>query len=388
MHNKVIMLVDMNCFYASVHQALDTTLRGKPVIVAGDSKERHGIVLAKSYECKKYAKITTGMSFYEAKALIPHAIFINPQHDLYLRYSVEINKILETFSPLVEPFSIDESFIDVSGCEKLFGLPLEIAQKIQDKIYDDLHIPCSIGIGVNKLCAKQAAEFKKPMGISTLWPPEVNEKLWPLPIDTLFGIGRRLKKRMNSLRIDTIGDLANYDVDILKRHFGVMGLYLWKHANGIDDGFVDPHSIDINKSIGNQITLATDYTRDTVKTIIMNLAEEVGSRVRVGEYVGRTIHLTIRDCDLAFYGWSYTLPEATELTEEIYQASVTLLEDKWPEHKKIRMIGVSLCNLSKKVQHQYSFFTAKDKLEVLNQTVDKIRESYGQKSIVRGRSLL
>lgn len=389
MGQRVIMLVDMNAFYASVHQAMDPSLRGKPVIVAGDPDKRHGIILAKSYECKKYAKLATGMPLWEAKALIPHAIVVKAQMDLYVNYSAHINEILHGFTPLVESFSIDESFLDVSGCEKLFGNPLEIAKKIQNKVMHEAGIPCSIGIGANKLCAKQAADFKKPMGISTLWPHEIKEKLWPLPVKELFGVGSRLERRMHLLGIKTIGDLANFDTRILKSRFGVVGLYLWRCANGIDDGPVDPYSLDTAKSIGHQLTLPRDYTGfEEIATAIFDISELVGARVRAGKYIGRTINLNLRDSDLFYYSWSRTLREPTDLTEEIYQAAVTLMTDVWPQWRPVRMVGVSLSNLVPKSAVQLECFSKREKMGTINAVVDVLRESYGKNCVLRGRSLL
>jgi DNA polymerase-4 len=389
MTQRVVMLVDMNAFYASVHQALDPSLRGKPVIVAGDPAQRRGIILAKSYECKQYGKLTTGMPLWEALALIPQAVVVKAQMELYVKHSAQINQILHSFTPLVEPFSIDESFVDVTGCEKLFGKPLEIAKKIQDKILNVTGIPSSIGVAANKLCAKQAADFKKPLGISTLWPSEVREKLWPLPIRELFGIGSRLEKRMKILSIKTIGDLANADIKMLKERFGVVGLYLWRSANGYDDGSVNPHALNIAKSIGNQITLAKDYYgHEKISTAILDICELVGMRVRAGGYVGRTINLSLRDKDLVFYNWSRSLLQPTDLTEEIYTGAVKLMSEVWPEWRPVRLVGVSLSNLALKSAVQLEFFSKREQLSRLNATVDHLRERFGKNCIVRGRSLL
>lgn len=389
MKRRIVMLVDMNAFYASIHQALDPSLQGKPVIVAGDPAKRHGIVLARSYECKKYGKITTGMPNWEAKALIPHAIFVEPQMELYVKYSAFIHEILYSFTPLVEQFSIDECFLDVTGCTKLFGTPLEMAQKIQEKILKEARIPCSIGIGANKLCAKQAADFKKPLGISTLWPEDVKEKLWPLPVRKLFGIGPRLEKRMHQLNIKTIGQLANFDPKILKERFGVVGLYLWRSANGLDDGPVDPHALDRAKSIGHQLTLPRDYIgHDEIATALLDICELVAMRVRAGNYVGRTVSLSLRDKDLVSYSWSRSLSLPTDLTEEIYQGALGLLKDFWPSWKPVRLVGISLSNLARKTFSQLEVFSQREKLGKLHATIDTLRQTYGKNAIIRAKTLL
>lgn len=269
-----------------------------------------------------------------------------------------------------------------------FGSPLEIANKIQSTIYKKLHIPTSIGLGSTKVASKMSCEFKKPMGISTLWDDEIEEKMWPLPVEDLFGVGSRIKKRMNMLSIYTIGDLAKADVKLLKQKFGIVGVRLWQFANNIDDSFVDPTSLDTVKSVGNQITLPNDYTREKVKTILMDIAEQVGTRARTGHYEGKTIHLSIRDTDLFSYGWSKSMSEDTSLTEVIYREAVLLLEQKWPENKLIRSIGLTLSNLIKNTNTQTTLFSTKDKLHNLNNCIDKIRLIHGNKAVFRGRSMI
>lgn len=381
-----ILLVDMNSFFASVHQAIDLSLKGKPVVVCGDPRKRHGIVLAASYEAKRYG-IKTGMAKWEAERLLPEAVFIKPDYKYYFDFSLRINKILKDFSPLVEPFSIDESFVDVSGTYNLFGSSIDIAKQIKNRIASEVGICCSVGVGPNKLVAKMAAELQKPDGLTVVAKSDVPVKFWPLPVKDLFGVGRRTEKKLNNLGISTIGDLAKYPLDVLIRKFGVVGKVLHLSANGIDYSPVNPNSLDVMKSVGNQMTLSRDYKGDEIKAAIIDISEKVGYRIRHGGYVGKTITLTLRDTELISYSWSASLNESTDITEEIYGMALRLFEIHWNKTKRVRLVGINVSNLQKKHCEQLDLFDKKDKLRKLNKACDTIRERFGSSSIMRCTSL-
>jgi DNA polymerase-4 len=378
-----ILLVDMNSFYASVHQALDPSIMGKPVIVAGNPRTRHGIVLAASYEAKDRG-IKTGMVQWEARALCPDGIFIMPRHDLYFEFSGRILQIMKDFTPLVEPFSIDECFLDVSGCQTIFGDSVQIAKQIKNRIREEVGVLCSAGVGPNKLLAKMAAELQKPDGLTVVTKEEVPEKIWPLPVGELFGVGRRTEKKLQNFNIWTIGDLAKFPVNILEKRFGIIGRVLHMSANGVDYSPVDPHSLDVVKSVGNQLTLSRDYQgQDEIKVAILDISENVGYRVRKGGYVGKTVSLTLRDKDLIFYSWSSSLSEYTDITEDIYRVAVRLLDTHWTQNKKVRLVGITLSKLMKKQTEQIDFLGEKEKNRKLNKVCDEIRERFGHDSILR-----
>lgn len=384
---RQVLLVDMNAFFASVHQALDPTLRGKPVVVCGDPSKRHGIVLAASYEAKKYG-LKTAMPVWEAKNLLPHGIFVKPNYHQYMDFSVRIINVMKDFSPLVEPFSIDEAFVDVTGCEHLFGDATQIARQIKTRIRDEIGVLCSVGIGPNKLVAKVAAEIEKPDGLTLITPKDVPLKLWPLPVKDLFGVGRRTEKKLHSLNIWTIGDLAKFPRQLLAKRFGVVGQVLHLSANGIDYSPVNPHSLDVAKSIGNQLTLNHDYLGyKEIKVAILDLAEQVGQRIRQGGYVGKTVSLTLRDSELMFYSWSISVPEYTDLTEDIYNLASRLMYTHWPASRKVRLVGVTISNLIKNQYEQIDLFGEKEKLRQLNRACDQIKERFGHDSILRAVSL-
>lgn len=384
---RAILLADMNAFFASVHQALDPTLKGRPVIVGGDPARRHGVVLTASYEAKAKG-VKTGMTVYEAQRLCPEGIFLQPQHHLYIHFSTRILQIMRDFTPLVEPFSIDEAFLDVTGCQRLFGSPVEIAQKLKKRIREEVGVRCSIGIGPNKLLAKMAAGLEKPDGLTVLDRGDIPGRLWPLPVRELFGVGPRYEHHLKLFNIHTIGDLARFPVEILKKRFGVNGELLWQCANGIDLSPVDPDSLAIVKSIGQQITLPRDYrTHREIQVVLLELADLVAQRVRAGGYAGRTVVLSLKDTGFACLSRMKTLPEPTDLARDIYRAATELLKRYWPDGWPVRMVGVTLAGLLPGRLEQLTLFGEKEKVRSSEKTCDYIRSRFGENAIFRAVSL-
>ncbi|ADL07240.1 DNA polymerase IV [Thermosediminibacter oceani] len=378
-----ILHVDMNAFYASCHQALDPSLKGKPVIVAGDPKKRNGIVLTASYEARKFG-VKTAMPNWQARKLCPHAVFIKPDYRLYVATSHRVLEILQRFSPVVEVFSIDEAWLDVTGCEGLFGDAVTIAEKIQRTVIEELSLPCSVGVSCNKLLAKMASDMKKPMGITVITPEDVPDVIWPLPVDELFGVGPRLAERLKKMNINTIGDLAAVPVEMLEAAFGLVGRHIHLFANGIDDSPVDPHSMDDARSMGHSITLPRDVeTWDEAEAVLLSLAEQVGRRVRRGNYVGRVVTVTLRDSSFSTITRSTTIPH-TSATEDIYAAAKRLLRSNWDGRTPLRLLGVSLSGLIREFD-QISVFEADEKKKRLNRVIDEIRERFGDNAIFRAK---
>lgn len=376
-----ILHVDMNAFYASCHQAVDPSLRGRPVIVAGDPKKRNGIVLTASYEARKFG-VRTAMPLWEAKRLCPKAIFLKPDYRLYVEFSHRAMEILKRFTPLVEVFSIDEAWLDVEGCEGLFGDALTIAEKIQKSMMEELSLPCSVGVSCNKLLSKMASDMKKPMGITVITPDDVQNMLWPLPVEELYGVGPRIAKHLKKMNVNTIGDLARIPAEFLQAAFGVVGLRLHRWANGIDDSPVDPHSADEAKSMGHSVTLPQDVTTwEEAEAVLLSLSEQVGRRVRCGGYVGRVVTVTLRDSSFVTVTRSATVPY-TNLTEDIYRAAKKLLHSNWDGKTPLRLLGVSLSGLIKEFD-QISLFAEDEKKKRLDRAVDEIRERFGDDAIFR-----
>lgn len=382
-----ILLADMNSFFASVHQALEPALRGRPVIVAGDPAKRHGIVLAASYEAKACG-IQTGIAVGEARNLCRKGVFIKPQYSHYVNFSTRIVRIMKDFTPMVEPFSIDEAFMDVSGCGHLFGPSPEIARKLKDRIKEEVGVLCSVGVGPNKLLAKMAAGMQKPDGLTVLALTDVPVKMWPLPVRELFGVGRRLEKRLRDLNIHTIGELASYPLPVLQKRFGLMGHVLHLSANGIDYSPVDPHSLEKVKSVGHQITLPRDYRGyHEIEGVILELCDIVCRRVRLSGYVGRTVNLSLKDTDFLWISRSRTVAYYTATATDVHRAAVELLHRHWPDWKPVRMVGVSLAGLVKNTAEQLDLFGEVERARRLNAACDRLRDRFGEQSILRAISL-
>ncbi len=256
---RSILHVDMNSFFASCEQALHPKLKEKPLIVGGDPKKRRGIVLAASYDAKAYG-VKTAMPIWQAMKLCPQAEVIQPTHNLYGKISKEIMKVFDEYTPLKEQVSIDEAFLDMTGTEKLFGTVDDVSKTIQERLLLDLDIPCSVGISCNKLLAKMGSDYKKPLGITKIYPEDVPRMLWQLPVGELYGVGRKTAPALLRIGVKTIGDLAKCSMDALVEVVGqkhAAGLH--QSANGIDHRPVDPHHRSETKSISNEITFFNRY---------------------------------------------------------------------------------------------------------------------------------
>ena len=277
---KVVFLVDMNAFFISCEMTRNASLVGTPAAVAGDPKKRTGIILAANYEARVYG-VKTAMVLHEALKLCPKIILVSPDHRFYQQKSDEVMDLLSEYTPLLEQNSIDEAWLDMTGSEGLFGQPVAAAKRIMNEIKDRLGLWCSIGISENKFLAKMAAEMKKPLGITELWKPDIPNKLWPLPIGEMYGVGSKTAEKLNRFGIKTIGNLATSDLRTLSRELGKMGNEIYLHANGIDNSPVLEHSENDIKSIGREKTLAKDISDiEEAKRVLMELADDVGVTAR------------------------------------------------------------------------------------------------------------
>lgn len=390
--NRLIFLVDMNAFFISCEMARNPELKGKPAAVAGDPKQRSGIILAANYEARKY-KIKTTMVLHEAKKLCPELILVPPDHEMYERNSKAVMNILSRYTPVVQQNSIDEAWMDLTGCEKLFGSPLEIARNIMESISKELDLWCSIGISENKFLAKMGSELKKPQGITELFVKDIKEKLWPLPIREMYGIGKQTEQRLMDYAIYKIGDIASCNMEFLKSNFGKHGEELYRLANGIDNTPVVPNPMYDSKSIGRSTTLPFD-TNDIeyIKNILLSLAEEVGYEARKYGYKGKTIAISIKYDDFTTVTRQKTVVP-TYLTKDIYTTALKLYEGNKGKNKLIRLLGVSLSNFSDDGSEQISIFellggsNEVQKEETIEKAIDKIRERFGSKKIIRGSML-
>jgi DNA polymerase-4 len=384
---RAILLADMNSFFASVHQALDPELRGQPVVVIGDPEQRRGIVLSASYEAKGKG-VKTGMILRDARQVCPHGFFIKSQYHLYVSFSSRFLRIMRDFTPLVEPFSIDEAFLDVTGSQKLFGAPVAIARQLKQRIRQEVGLTCSVGVAPNKLLAKMGADMQKPDGLTVIGRRDVPALLWPLPVRDLFGVGPRYEQHLRRLNIFTIGDLARFPVEILKRKFGVIGEVLWLSANGADSSPVEPESLDRVKSMGHQVTLPRDCKGDSLKAVIWELSDLVAYRVRNEGCMGRTIVLCLKDPDFCWLSRMRTIPEYTDLAAEISAAALGLLEEHWCPDWPVRMVGVTLASLIPCRTEQPALLGERERLKRIERACDLVRNRFGRRTICRAASLI
>lgn len=368
--------------------AKNPELKGRTAAVAGDPKKRTGIILAANYEARKYGVKTT-MLIHEAKKLCPDIILIPPSHGLYEKKSREVMSILSRYSPVVQQNSIDEAWLDMTGCEALFGKPVESAKRIMKDIMNELDLWCSIGISENKFLAKMASEFKKPLGITELWRNDISEKLWPLPVREMYGIGKQTEKNLIDIGIYKIGDIAKSDPQFLIKKFGKYGGEIYRLANGIDESQVSENPISKSKSVGRTTTLPQNITDlEYAKAVLLRLAEDVGMEARKQNYKGKTISIAIRYEDFKTITRQKSI-RATYLTKEIYAAGADLLEDNWDNRRPVRLLGISLNNISEDEAEQISIFNmdnsegCNEKEEKLEKTFDLIRERFGSDKIKR-----
>lgn len=391
---QIIFHVDVNSAFLSWEAAkrikngdLTPDLRTIPAAVGGDMAKRHGVILAKSVPAKKYG-VRTGESIVEAKKKCPGLLIIPPDHALYKRNSDALMKILREYSPSVEPFSIDEAFLDMTGMEALFGNPKEAAEKIKNRVRTELGFTVNIGISSNKLLAKMASDFEKPDKIHTLFPEEIEEKMWPMPVGELFLVGKSTEKKLQQLGIRTIGDLAHTDVKILKNHLKKHGEIVWEYANGRDASVVETEPAD-NKGYGNSTTIAFDVTdRETARQVLLSLSENVAARLRKHGKKAELISVSIKNSELHTVSHQEILSVPSDITNEIFLAAGRLFDELW-DGSPIRLLGVHVGKLGDTAARQLNIFDRTDyeKLERLDAALDAIRMRHGKDSVMRASFL-
>lgn len=376
----------MNSFYASVEQAHDPSLKGKPIAIAGNPKERRGILVTCSYEARARGVYTT-MSVWEAKRKCPEIILIPPNFERYRIASKAMFDILRSYTELVEPVSIDEGYIDISELD-LSVDAVTFAESIQQRLMRELDLPSSIGIAPNKFLAKTASNMKKPMGITVLRKREVAEKLWPLPVIEMHGVGESTANKLSNIGIKTIGDLANIPLGILKEKLGKVGLRLSERANGIDERPVDPTSIFDTKSVGNSTTLPYDETNiKEIDKVLLRLSQKVTARLDSKNLAGRSITIHIRDANWKNKTRSKTMQNHLFEEKEIFHLAKTLFHSTW-DGEPIRLLGVTVNNVHDKGEYveQLSIFNFEEhaKEEPILKLVEQLQAKFGADSIKRG----
>lgn len=395
MCDRTVFHIDVNSAFLSweavyqlniKHEKID--IREIPSAVGGNVEKRHGIILAKSIPAKKY-NIKTGESIFEAKKKCPDLHIVSPQYDLYDSCSKAFIEILHEYSPCIEQYSIDEAWMDMTGSEALFGYPTVAATNIKDKIYRELGFTVNVGISSNKLLAKMAGDLKKPNMVHTLFPSEIQKKMWPLPVGDLFYVGRSTEKTLYKLGIHTIGQLANSDIRLLKSHLKKHGEVIWNFANGNDFSIIED-TPPANKGYGNSFTIPFDVDNsDSARLVLLSLCETVCTRLRKDNVKASVVAISIVDSDFNWCSHQMTLFSATNITNEIYRASAMLFEELW-DGNTIRKLGVHVSKIIENCgMRQLDLFsmTNYEKYERLEKSVDEIRNRFGEKSIMRATYL-
>ena len=395
MDARTIFHIDVNSAFLSWeavyrirHLGGKIDLRTIPSAVGGDISKRHGIILAKSIPAKKY-KIQTGEPVVDAIRKCPNLVLVPPNYELYEKSSQAFIAILRKYTDVVEQFSIDEVFADMTGTEGLWGAPVIVANRIKDEIYQTLGFTVNVGVSSNKLLAKMASDFEKPNLVHTLYPEEIEKKMWPLPVRDLFFVGGASEKKLKVLGIETIGDLARADVDVLKRALKKHGEVIWNFANGRDVSIVTQEPAE-NKGYGNSTTTAFDVTDTaTAKMFLISLAENVGRRLRRDGARVEVVAISIRFHDLTYVSHQCGLLSPTNITKELSDAACKLFDELW-DGTPIRHLGVHAGRVTREGNNrQIGLFDTIDyeRLEKLDRAVDSIRERFGMDAIQRASFL-
>lgn len=390
MARPVIFHIDVNSAFLSweaqhrLHDLGETLdLREIPAIIGGDKEARHGIVLAKSVPAKQYG-IVTGEPIVKALQKCPNLYIAKPDFSVYVKRSRAFIELLRRYAPVVEQFSIDEAFCDMSGTEGLYGDLVTFAHKLKDEIRDELGFTVNVGISVNRLLAKTASDFKKPDLVHTLFPEELPKKFWPLTVEDLLYVGHSTAERLRTLGIRTIGELAHTDKDILVAHFKKQGIFLHEAANGIDTAPVSEEP-SAAKSYGNSTTLPADVVNGAdAERILLALCEKVGARIRKDRAYVSMVSVTIKDTDLKSRSRQGQLTAPDNTTEQLYFTARKLFYELW-DGSPIRLLGVSTGHVTDDACFQYDLFDTgrREKLSKLNAAVDEIRTKYGSSALKR-----
>jgi len=384
---RIILHIDMDAFFASIEQRDNPELKGKPVIVGG-GVENKGVVSTASYEARKFG-IHSAMPIYQAKQLCPAGIFIKGNYQKYAFESVKIINICHTIAPIVEPVSVDEAFLDVSGSIPFFKSKKQIAETLQNKILQRLHLTCSIGIAPNKLLAKIASEMNKPSGIKIIEKNEVKQLLDNLPIEKMFGIGKKTAITLKNFGVYSAGDLGRFPESILIKKFGKVGKQLSLMGKGIDSSPVVPVSKTSKpKSIGNEITLSKNIgNKEKLRGVLLQLTHKTAYRLRRKHASAHTITLKVKYDNFSVNTFNHTVEQAVNYDYEIYRIVIDLFDKINLGFHKIRLLGIRLSNMEfadDPIQLEI-FSVYKKKFANISWAVDKLKQKYGEEIINIGQ---
>ena len=393
MSHRIIFHIDVNSAYLSweaVHslQHGDTLdLRTVPSVVGGDPVTRHGIVLTKSIPAKKY-DIQTGETLYSAKAKYPELIIVPPNYSLYMQCSRAFGDILLEYSPLVEQYSIDEYFMDFTNMGRIHADPVATAYKIKDRIKEELGFTVNVGVSNNKILAKMASELKKPDRVHTIFPHEMADKMWCLPIEELFMVGRATAKKLRSRAINTIGALAHADLKWIKLFLKSHGVLVWNYANGNDSSLVRENRRAMIKGIGNSTTIPFDVEdKTTAHLVLLSLTETVASRLRQAGYCARLVSVSLKTNEFSGGSHQRKIASAIDCTNAIHEMACQLFDELW-KGQPVRQLGVRVSELCQNDFVQLTMFEKDyEKQRAVDRTIDSLRERFGMDAVFRSAFL-
>ncbi len=396
MDGRVIFHVDANSAFLSwsavyrlkvLGETVD--LRQIPAVVAGEKESRHSIILAKSGPAKKYG-IQTGEPLFLALEKCPDLVVVPPDYPLYVEASRHFVEVMRRFSPNVEQYSIDEAWVDMTGTRRLHGAPRVAAETMRQTILDELGFTVNIGISSNKLLAKMAGDFEKPNKVHTLFPEEMEEKMWPLPVRDLFLVGPATERKLKLYGIYTIGQLANTDVALLRQRLGKHGETIWHFANGRNADAVCPLPQE-NKGYGNSVTTAQDVvTAPQAHQVLLSLCETVAARMRKDGKCGGCVSVHIRTFEFQHASHQRVLLSVTNMTSQIFEAACQVFDELWDGVTPLRQLGVQMTRLSNEPYQQYDLFSGVSAWQYerklrLDETVDSLRDKFGEDIIRRAK---
>ena len=379
---RIILHSDCNSFYASVECLHHPEIREKPVAVGGDIEQRHGIILAKNQLAKQF-HVSTGEAIWRAKQKCPELIVLPPNFPLYLRFSRLARDIYLDYSNRVEPFGLDEAWLDITSSENQKDKGERTAHEIRKRIREELGITVSIGVSYNKIFAKLGSDYRKPDAVTMITKENYRQIAWPLPVSDLLYVGPATKRKLNGFGVHTIGELAQTPVEILRSKFGKIGDILWCFSNGLDSSPVaDFQNQPVVKSIGNSTTAPRDLeSGEDVKMILYVLADSVARRLREQGLKGRTIHISIRDNSLFSFTRHKTLGFYTNLTGEIAGEALSLFREHYRWKRPVRSVGISVSDLAADtIYSQTSLFcdeVKREKVERLDKALDRLKARFG-----------
>ena len=396
MAERIIFHVDANSAFLSWTAAYrlkvlgeSVDLREIPSVIAGDKASRHSIILAKSGPAKKYG-IHTGEPLFQALEKCPDLVIAPPDYGLYVETSRHFVEVLRKFSPLVEQYSIDEAWVDMTGTERLFGTPRLAAEAMRKRVLEELGFTVNIGISTNKILAKMAGDFEKPNKVHTLFPEEIQEKMWPLPVRDLFLVGPVTQSKLNKMGIYTIGELAQTDLKVIKKKLGKHGETVWHFANGHNANGVLPEPAE-NKGYGNSVTTPKDVvTREQGYQVLLSLCETVAARMRKDGKCGSCVSVQLRTTEFDNFSHQTMLHGATNNTELLFEAVCRIFDEAWDTQIPLRQLGIQVTRLSEEPYQQYDLFSGVspeqyEKKLKLDEAVDGLRDKFGEEIIRRAK---